>query len=86
MRRTIYSACILALGAIAASSAQAKFVAIFEQVGSAVEEVGGGTIDLTDLTDSPAINPSGLRSRRSHLFSSPEPPEPPERSDNFIAA
>ncbi len=51
------SARVLALGALAASSAQAKFVAIFEQVGSAVEETGGGTIDLTDLTDSPAVNP-----------------------------
>jgi hypothetical protein len=57
MRRTITSACVLALGAIAAPSAQAKFVAVFEQVGSAVEEVGGGTIDLTDLSDSPAVNP-----------------------------
>jgi hypothetical protein len=51
------SAAILGLAALSASSAQAKFVAVFEQVGSAVEEVGGGTIDLTDLTDSPAVNP-----------------------------
>ena len=57
MRRTIYSACALALGAIAAPSAHAGFVAIFEQVGSDVDEVGGGTIDLTDLSDSPAVNP-----------------------------
>jgi hypothetical protein len=50
-------AAILAWAALSASSAQAKFVAVFEQVGSAVEEVGGGTIDLSDLSDSPAVNP-----------------------------
>jgi hypothetical protein len=50
-------AAILAWAALSASSAQAKFVAVFERVGSAVEEVGGGTIDLTDLSDSPAVNP-----------------------------
>jgi hypothetical protein len=51
------SAAILALAALSASSAQAKFVAVFQQVGSAVEETGAGTIDLTDLSDSPAVNP-----------------------------
>jgi hypothetical protein len=52
----LISAAILALAALSASSAQAKFVAIFQQVGSAVEETGAGTIDLTDLSDSPAVN------------------------------
>ena len=45
------SAAILALGAIAASSAQAKYVALFREVGSDVVETGHGTLDLTDLTD-----------------------------------
>jgi PEP-CTERM motif len=39
----------LALGAIAAPSAQAKFVAVFEEVGSNVVETGAGTLDLSDL-------------------------------------
>jgi hypothetical protein len=38
------------LSAAAASSAQASYVAIFEQFGSNVVETGGGTLDLTDLT------------------------------------
>src|ERR1700677_1551468 len=50
-KRTTYlaSLAVLALGAVSAPSAQAKFVAVFEEVGSNVEEIGDGTIDLTDL-------------------------------------
>jgi hypothetical protein len=54
-KRTTYLASIalLTLGAISASSAQAKFVAVFEEteaLGSpAVQEIGDGTIDLADL-------------------------------------
>lgn len=43
------SLAVLALGAVSAPSAQANFVAVFEQVGPNVEEIGDGTIDLTDL-------------------------------------
>jgi hypothetical protein len=43
------SAAILALSAFAAQSAQATYVITFEEVGSDVVEVGGGTIDLTGL-------------------------------------
>jgi hypothetical protein len=39
----------LALGALASSNAQAKFVATFQQVGADVVETGKGTLDLTDL-------------------------------------
>jgi PEP-CTERM motif len=51
MKRTssVASIAILALGAVAASSAQAKFVALFQEVGSDVVETGQGTLDLTDL-------------------------------------
>jgi hypothetical protein len=45
----LVSAAILALGAFSAPSAQAKFVAIFEEVGSVVFEMGSGQLDLTDL-------------------------------------
>ncbi len=38
-----------ALGVLAAPSAQAAYVTTFEEVGSNVVEVGGGTLDLTDL-------------------------------------
>jgi hypothetical protein len=50
-KRTTYLAWIAGLGlsALAAPGAQAKFVAIFEEVGSNVEEIGDGTINLTDL-------------------------------------
>jgi hypothetical protein len=40
------SAAFLALGALAVSNAQAAYVTTFEEVGSNVVEVGGGTIDL----------------------------------------
>jgi hypothetical protein len=43
------SALIVAVSTVAAPSAQAKFVAVFEQVGANVEEIGDGTIDVTDL-------------------------------------
>jgi PEP-CTERM motif len=46
-------AAILALGAISAPSAQAKFVAVFEEVGSNVVETGAGTLDLSDLSLAP---------------------------------
>jgi PEP-CTERM motif len=39
----------LALTALSAPSAQAAYLVTFEEVGSDVIEVGGGTIDLTDL-------------------------------------
>jgi PEP-CTERM motif len=50
-KRTTYlvSAAILALGAFSAPSAQAKFVATFEELGSVVFEMGSGQLDLTDL-------------------------------------
>ena len=54
-KRTAYLTWIaaLALGAVSAPSAQAKFVAIFEETQAfglpAVQEIGDGTIDLTDL-------------------------------------
>jgi hypothetical protein len=65
-RRGLYLAriALLASCAIAATSAQAKFVAIFEEIGSNVVEVGGGTFDVTDLTlgetgaiSTPAVEP-----------------------------
>jgi hypothetical protein len=40
----------VSLGAFAAPSAQAAYVTTFEEIGSNVVEVGGGTLDLTDLT------------------------------------
>ena len=54
-KRTAYLTWIaaLAIGAVSAPSAQAKFVAIFEETQAfglpAVQEIGDGTIDLTDL-------------------------------------
>ncbi len=58
------SAVIVALGAVSAQSAQAKFVAVFEEVGANVEEIGDGTIDVTDLgppgrpgKDTPLVSP-----------------------------
>lgn len=44
------AAMVSALGALTAPSAQAAYVTTFEEVGSNVVEVGGGTLDLTDLT------------------------------------
>jgi PEP-CTERM motif len=51
-RRTTYLASIgfLAMGALAAPSAQAAYVVTFKDVGLNVVETGGGTIDLTGLT------------------------------------
>jgi hypothetical protein len=49
------------MGAVAASNAQAKYVALFQEVGSDVVETGHGTLDLTDLTNlggSLAVTPS----------------------------
>jgi hypothetical protein len=49
------------MGAVAASNAQAKYVVLFQEVGSAVVETGHGTLDLTDLTNvggSLAVTPS----------------------------
>jgi hypothetical protein len=50
-KRTTYLASIgfLALAALSAPSARAAYLVTFEEVGSDVVEVGGGTIDLTDL-------------------------------------
>lgn len=44
------SAAMLALGAMAAPSAQAAYVITFEQVGSDVVETGSGSLDLTGLS------------------------------------
>jgi hypothetical protein len=44
------SIAILALGVVAASSAQAAYVVTFEEVGSNVVETGSGMVDPTDLT------------------------------------
>ena len=41
---------MLALLGVGAQSAEASYVAIFEEVGSDVVETGGGTLDLTDLS------------------------------------
>jgi hypothetical protein len=43
------SVACFALGLFLTSSAKAEFVAIFEQVGSTVDEIGDGTLNLTDL-------------------------------------
>jgi PEP-CTERM motif len=60
-KRTIYAAAISALAALAAPSAQAKYVAIFQEIGANVEEVGGGTLDTTDLIlDGATTNNPGL--------------------------
>src|ERR1700679_2855644 len=48
---TLVSTALLAMGAVAASNAQAKYVALFQEVGSDVVETGHGTLDLTDLTN-----------------------------------
>ena len=54
-KRTAYltSIAALAMGAMFAPSAEAKFVAVFEETEAfglpAVQEIGNGTIDLTDL-------------------------------------
>jgi hypothetical protein len=48
MNRSI-SMAILTFAALIASGAQAKFVAVLEEVGSNVVEVGSGGFDLTDL-------------------------------------
>jgi hypothetical protein len=63
MRRTrsLVSIAILALSAVAVSSAQAKYVALFQEVGSDVVETGHGTLDPTDLTNlggSSAVTPA----------------------------
>jgi PEP-CTERM motif len=47
---TLTSVAILALGTVSASTAQASYVTTFEDVGSNVVEIGGGTLDLTDLS------------------------------------
>jgi PEP-CTERM motif len=55
------SAAVLALAALFASSAEAKYVVLFREVGSDVVETGSGALDLTDLTDiggSSAVTPS----------------------------
>jgi PEP-CTERM motif len=44
-----------AFAAVAAPAAQAAYVATFAEVGSNVVEVGGGTLDLTDLERSGGI-------------------------------
>jgi PEP-CTERM motif-containing protein len=46
---TLTSVAVLALGTVSASTARASYVTIFEDVGSNVVEIGGGTLDLTDL-------------------------------------
>jgi hypothetical protein len=51
-QRTPYLAAgaMLALAAVSTPRAQAAYVVTFQEVGANVVEVGGGTIDLTDLT------------------------------------
>jgi hypothetical protein len=52
---------LVALSALFAPGAQAKYVALFQEVGSDVVETGHGTLDLTDLTNvggSSAVTPS----------------------------
>jgi hypothetical protein len=50
---TVYwvSAALLALVTIGSSSAQAKYVVRFEEVGQNVVETGSGALDVTDLTN-----------------------------------
>ena len=50
---TVYwaSVALLALVTIGSSSAQAKYVVRFEEVGQNVIETGSGALDVTDLTD-----------------------------------
>jgi hypothetical protein len=45
------SAALLALVTIGSSSAQAKYVVRFEEVGQNVVETGSGALDVTDLTN-----------------------------------
>jgi hypothetical protein len=63
-KRRVYLAriALLALGATAATRAEAAFVAIFQEVGPNDVEVGGGTFDLTDLTlgETGAISTPGV--------------------------
>jgi hypothetical protein len=47
---------ILALAVIAAPGAQAKYVALFEQVGPNVVETGSGALDLTDLSENVGLS------------------------------
>jgi PEP-CTERM motif len=47
---TLASIAAIALGVLAATSAEARYVVIFEEDGSNVVETGGGTIDLTGLS------------------------------------
>ena len=51
-KRTTYltSLAILAMGALAAPSAQAAYVVTFEEVGANVLETGGGSLDVADLS------------------------------------
>jgi hypothetical protein len=80
-KRTTYLASIaaLALGMIAASSAQARFTMMFRQDGSDVVVNGRGTIDLTELTFSPTgpnyvpqLNPSAGILASGPLSETPE--------------
>jgi hypothetical protein len=50
---TVYwaSVALLALVTIGSSSAQAKYVVRFEEVGQNVVETGSGALDVTDLTN-----------------------------------
>jgi hypothetical protein len=50
---TVYwaSVALLALVTIGSSSAQAKYVVRFEEVGQNVIETGSGALDVTDLTN-----------------------------------
>jgi hypothetical protein len=55
-------AAISAVSALGVSTAQAAYVAIFEEIGANVEEVGGGTLDTADLTlDGTTTNTPGVR-------------------------
>jgi hypothetical protein len=64
-RANLAAAAIVALGALASPGAQAKYVAVFSEIDSNVEESGRGILDLTDLsratkfdtTNVPAVEP-----------------------------
>src|ERR1700757_3284939 len=73
-KRIVYlAATASALATLAASSAQAKYVAIFQEIGANVEEIGGGTLDTTELLQNaagivtPGVRP-GIASFESGAF------------------
>jgi PEP-CTERM motif len=55
IRQSFVLAMALSAGVVAAPGAQAAFTATFQEVGSDVVEIGGGALDLTDLSLSGGI-------------------------------